>query len=164
MAAQMAQNDGGEDEAMGGEPEDPTGGEMEDPAAQNPIDASLGEEPKEPVEHVSGDDITNIVASIEDLLASIKAEIGEDQTGLDLDGDGEAGEEFEGAVPEEGMGEEPPMEGGEEGGEEGIEFEDASGDEGEGESEESDEESDEEEPAPKKDKKPPFKKIGRAHV
>ena len=62
---------------------------------QDPLAAALGgagEEQEEPVNDVNSDDITNIVASIEDLLSSIKSEMG--------GGEGMGDEE---GFPEEGM-------------------------------------------------------------
>jgi hypothetical protein len=92
------------------------GEEGGDPLANPMLDPMAQEEPQDPVSHVSGDDITNMVASIEDLLASIKSEVGGGEPGMEepMDGDGEL-------PPEESIpGEEggiPGQEGREEGNE-----------------------------------------------
>ena len=105
---EMPPEEGGMPPAQGGE----------DELGQDPLDAALGgmggEDQEEPVDNVNSDDITNIVASIEDLLSSIKSEIG----GGDEGGFPEEGMEGEGDL--EGIpgqeGDLPPEEGGEEGG------------------------------------------------
>lgn len=91
------------------EPDGDENGEMDDmEGGNNPMELP-GEETEEPVNHVDGDDITNLVASIEDLLHSIKAEIGGE---VDTqEGDGES--EFEDNYDFEG-GDAQPMEGEEE--------------------------------------------------
>lgn len=89
----------------------------EDPLANPMMDPMAQEDPADPVSHVSGDDITNMVASIEDLLSSIKSEIGGGEGGMEepMDGDGELPPEDgipgeEGGIPGEGS-EEPEGEG-----------------------------------------------------
>lgn len=136
----------GEEGAMG---EDPM-------AAQSPLDTALAgmEGDEEPSQTVSADEIGGVVATIEDLLGKIKAEIGDPgMGGGEQDGEFEGGEGFDDEtmgdpsldpeMGEEGMeGEMPPEEGSEE------------SDEPEGESEEPEEDS---EATPKKGKFPPKK-------
>jgi hypothetical protein len=110
--------DGGEEGAIpDGDPmgmgmgEDPESMEGEEGGLDPSMDPmGMGEEPEDPVNHVSGDDITALVANIEDLLSSIKSEIG------DPDAGGEFGSEFsdegaEGEFPAEGEESGIPMEG-----------------------------------------------------
>jgi hypothetical protein len=127
----------GEEEGIPGEEEDPmTGGMGLDP---------MGEEPEDPVSHVNGDDITNMVAAIEDLLAGIKGEIGD--PGMDLE------DPMEGDIP---MDDENPMQD-DEGGE--VPPESGNGDfDGDGEEEGSEEGQPEAKPEKKKEEKKPFKK------
>ena len=151
---------GGEEGIPGEEPIPGQEGEMppeEGMEGEDPLAAALGggEEPEEPVGNVNSDDITNIVASIEDLLSSIKGEMG--------GGDGMGDEE---GFPEEGMGGEEGIKG-EEGGEEippidtgegddevHVDMDSHNGEEGEEEAPEEDEEA----PPPKKGSKFPPKK------
>jgi hypothetical protein len=146
-AADMA-TDGpieGEDElgAEGGGMVPPEEGAM----GQDPAMGIGGEEPEEPLPQVGGDDITNLVADIEDLLASIKSEIGDPNA--EPDGDEvemDDNFEFEGSeAPQEGMG---PENGDFDGGGEA---------EGSKESDPSDDAPEEEKPAKKPSKKPPVK-------
>ena len=90
----------------------------------------MGEEPEEPVEHIDADDLTSLVADIEDLLGSIKGELGvEDEFGEE---DGELGaDDFDGAGEDVGMEDEDP-----EGSDEGFGSETKENDEGEEEEEE----------------------------
>lgn len=164
-------DEGGLDPMAGGmegglEGEEGMEGEMgEDPmAAQSPLDTALAgmEGDEEPAQTVSADDIGGVVASIEDILAKIKSEIGDPgMGGGEEDGEFEGGSGFDDETMED-PSLDPTM------GEEGLEGEEGmDGEEGgdfppeEGESEESSEESDEgeeeSEAPPKKGKFPPKK-------
>jgi hypothetical protein len=112
--------DGGEEGAIPEDPmADPMAGGMEgeegmedgeeglDPA-MDPM--GIGEEPEEPVNHVSGDDITALVSNIEDLLSSIKSEIGDTSGGEEFDTEF-SDDGAEGEFPSEGEESGIPMEG-----------------------------------------------------
>lgn len=134
--------------------EGPEGGEMGSEMAppqgmeggQDPSMGIGGEEPEEPLPQVGGDDITNLVADIEDLLASIKSEIGDPN--IEPDGDEvemDDNFEFEGSdAPQEGLGAEKG------------DFDNGGEAEGSEESDPSDDEAPKE-PPKKAAKKPPMK-------
>lgn len=133
VKGEMAPEEGGEEM-----PEEGMGDEM-------PPEGGMGEmpmegEPEETSTEATSDEINDLVSRIEDLLGSIKDEMG---LAGDIDGDGEV--EGGGEGDDEGIAEEEEMEGDMdfEGGEEGDE-------EGEEDSEESDETEDEEEEEDKK--------------
>lgn len=146
MGAEEMPEEGG----IPGEEEDPLAAGLEG-GLEGGLDPTIGEEPEDPVSHVNGDDITNMVSAIEDLLASIKGEIGDPDMSMEDPMEGDVPIDDENPMQD---GDIDPMAGGQP---EGGESEGDGDFDNDGEEEGSDEGKPEAKPE-KKEKKPPFKK------